>query len=250
MHTAELAAYLDNLLKVSDTPDYPTALNGLQVENSGSVSRLAVAVDASEQAIKATVKAGCNFLVVHHGLFWDGPGRVVGRRYRRLKLLLDNDVAVYSSHIPLDVHPELGNSAQLAKALGIHIRGTFGLFQQLPIGVSGDLEIRREALAARLDDLLSVRVKLIPGGPEIISRVGVVTGAAASMIGEAVDAQLDAFITGEGSHHTYFDAMENGINVYYAGHYATETFGVRALGQHVEDKFGLPWEFIDLPTGL
>jgi putative NIF3 family GTP cyclohydrolase 1 type 2 len=144
----------------------------------------------------------------------------------------------------------MGNNVILAERLGIAIEGNFASFQHMPLGVWGKLDIRREALTARLDDLLGVRVRLIAGGPEMVSRVGVVTGGAGSMIEAAAQAGLDAFVTGEGAHHTYFDAMENGINVYYAGHYATETFGVRALATHLEEKFGLPWEFLDLPTGL
>jgi dinuclear metal center YbgI/SA1388 family protein len=250
MNLAEIVDFLDETLRVRDVPDYKGAFNGLQVQNSGAVDRVAVAVDASEATIKAAADAGCNLLVVHHGLFWDGPGPLTGRRYRRVKLLLDKDLAVYSAHIPLDLHSELGNNVQLARALEVDIKGEFGDYDGVPIGVWGELKIRREALAARLDDLLGVRVKLIAGGPEILQRVGIVTGAAGKMIAEAVDAKLDAFVTGEGTHHTYFDAMESGINVYYAGHYATETFGVRAVGEALKKKFGLPYQFLDLPTGL
>lgn len=252
MNIHEIAEYLDHELKTADTPDYSPAFNGLQVENSGSIVRVAAAVDATEQTIRKAIDLGCNLLIVHHGLFWDGAGHVRGRRYRRLKLLLGNDVAVYSSHLPLDVHPRLGNNALLAEALGISIRSSFGSYQGMPVGVTGDLKIRREALAARLDDLLGVRVKLIAGGPEMIERVGVITGGAGTtaLIAEAAALKLDAFVTGEGAHHTYADAMEHGVNVYYAGHYATETFGVRAVATDLEEKFGLPWEFIDCPTGL
>ena len=250
MNLFDLVAHLDTLLKTLEVPDYAAAHNGLQVENSGAVDRVAVAVDASEETIRKAVDADCNLLIVHHGLFWDGVPAATGRRYRRLRLLLENDMAVYASHLPLDVHPELGNNVLLAQALGIEPVGHFGIYSGMPLGVWGNLLIRREALAARLDDLLGVRVKLIAGGPEMISRVGVMTGGAGSRIDDAVAGRLDAFVTGEGAHHTYFDAMENGINVYYAGHYATETFGVKALGQHLEDKYGLPFEFIDCPTGL
>jgi dinuclear metal center YbgI/SA1388 family protein len=250
MNLFDLVAHLDTLLKTAELPDYGGAQNGLQVENSGAIDRVAVAVDASEETIRKAVDAGCNLLIAHHGLYWDGVPVATGRRYRRLRLLIENDVAVYSSHLPLDVHPQLGNNVLLAEALGIEPVGQFGLYSGMPIGVWGNLLIRREALAARLDDLLGVRVKLIAGGPEMISRVGVMTGGAGGRIYDAVAARLDAFVTGEGAHHTYFDAMEDGINVYYAGHYATETFGVRALGQHLEERFGLPFEFIDCPTGL
>jgi dinuclear metal center YbgI/SA1388 family protein len=250
MNIDNLVLYLDELLHVSEISDYPHALNGLQVANSGTVSRIAAAVDASEQSIRSVVDLGCDLLLVHHGLFWDGLGPVTGRRYRRLKLLLNHDIAVYASHLPLDVHPEFGNNVLLARELGIEVTGGFGEYNGTTVGICGNIGIRREALAARLDDLLGVRVKLIPGGPEMVTRAGVITGGAGSLIGAAAAARLDAFVTGEGAHHTYSDAMENQINVYYAGHYATETFGVRALAAHLAERFHLPWEFVDLPTGL
>ena len=152
--------------------------------------------------------------------------------------------------LPLDVHPEVGNNVQLARAIGLAVEGSFAQQPSFDAGVWGVLEVTRETLAARLDDVLGVRVRLLPGGGEKLKRVGVITGGAGSMIQHAVAAGLDAFITGEGAHHTYFDAMESGINVYYGGHYATETFGVRALAQHLEERVGIPWEFNDLPTGL
>jgi dinuclear metal center YbgI/SA1388 family protein len=250
MNIFELAAYLDQYLRVAEIADYPGAVNGLQVENSGRVTRLAVAVDASEATIREAVQQKCDVLIVHHGLFWEGNLPVTRRRYRRLRELLLNDVAVYAAHLPLDVHHEVGNNVQLARALGIDVQGGFANQKGFEAGVWGKLNVTRETLAARLDDLLGVRVRLMPGGSEVLHRVGVITGGAGSMINEAVAAQLDAFVTGEGAHHTYFDAMENGINVYYGGHYATETFGVRALGKHLQQQFDLPWEFIDLPTGL
>jgi dinuclear metal center YbgI/SA1388 family protein len=250
MRLAELASYLASYLRVDEIPDYPAALNGVQVENSGEVSRLAVAVDATQWTIDAAVRCGADLLLVHHGLFWDGNRAVVGRRYRRLKALLDANIAVYSSHLPLDVHPEVGNSAVLARELGIEVTGRFGDYKGEPLGVFGELEIRREALCARLDELLAQRVHLVAGGPEHVRRVGVITGGAGDMVEAARAAGLDAFITGEGAHHNYFDAEEGGINLFLGGHYATEVWGVRALAAHLEERFGLPWAFLDRPTGL
>jgi dinuclear metal center YbgI/SA1388 family protein len=250
MDIHELTRYLDEYLQIAQVPDYPAALNGLQVENSGRVSRIAAAVDASDASIRFAINRGCDLMLVHHGLFWDGSQPVTERRYRRLKQLLTADVAVYSAHLPLDVHPEVGNNIQLATAIGIKPQGMFGKYLNIDVGVWGTLNVTRETLAARLDDLLGVRIRLLAGGVEKLTRVGVITGGAGSMINEAAKAQLDAFVTGEGAHHTYFDAMESGINVYYGGHYATETFGVKALAEHIKNKFGIPWEFIDLPTGL
>lgn len=250
MNNYEIVQYLNEYLNIAEVPDYAGALNGLQVQNSGKISRIGAAVDASQAAIEQAIARGCDFLLVHHGLFWDGNVPVTDRRYRRLHKLLTNDVAVYSAHLPLDVHPEVGNNVQLARAIGVQVRGSFGDYKGMSVGVWGELDITRETLAARMDDLLGVRVRLLAGGREVLKRVGVITGGAGSMISDAVSMQLDAFITGEGAHHTYFDAMESGINVYYGGHYATETFGVRALAEHLSQRFDLPWEFIDLPTGL
>lgn len=245
-----LVEYLDDYLDIPAIPDYPNALNGLQVASEGPVRKVAAAVDATARSIEAAVTAECDLLVVHHGLFWDGNRPVTGRRYRRLKTILDHGLAVYAAHLPLDAHAEVGNNAVLARELGIEARGRFAEHEGVALGVWGELRISREALCARLDELLGVRVKLIPGGPERLERVGVVTGAGGSMIGAALAGGLEALVTGEGSHHTYFDALEGGLNLYYGGHYATETWGVRALAAHLEERFGLPWIFIDQPTGL
>jgi dinuclear metal center YbgI/SA1388 family protein len=252
VRTEELAEYLDEFLDTAGVPDYKGAFNGLQVENGGEVRRIAAAVDATEASIREAAAAGCDLLLVHHGLFWDGGAPVTGRRYRRLKVLLEADVALYSSHLPLDLHPEVGNNAVLARELGLEPEGRFGAYEGVELGVAGTLPapIGRETLAARLDDLLGQRVRMIAGGPERLRRVGVLTGGGGSMIAAALEAGLDALVTGEGTHHTYHDAMEWGINVYYGGHYATETWGVRALAGHIEERFGIPWEFVDLPTGL
>jgi dinuclear metal center YbgI/SA1388 family protein len=246
----EVVADLDEYLRHQWVPDDANALNGLQVENGGRITRVAAAVDASERTVQEAVRRGCDLLVVHHGLFWTGNQPVTGRRYRRLKPLLDAGVAVYSSHLPLDVHPEVGNNVLLCRALGMEPLGRFGEYKGETLGWWGEIELRREALAARLDELLGVRIHMMACGPEKVTRMGVITGGAGSMIGAAIAAGLDAFVTGEGAHHTHFDAEEGGINVYYGGHYATETFGVKALAARLEEKWGLPWEFIDHPTGL
>lgn len=250
MQLQELSEYLDAFLRVREVPDYPAALNGVQVANSGTVRRVAAAVDAAQATIERAAAAGADLLLVHHGLFWAGNQPVTGSRYRRLRALFDADLAVYGAHLPLDVHPEVGNNAVLARRLGIEVQGSFGEYQGHPLGVWGRLETRREALCARLDEVLESRVRMVAGGPERVRTVGVITGGAGDMIGAARAAGLDAFVTGEGAHHHYFDAEEGEINLYFGGHYATEVWGVRALAQHLEERFGLPWTFIDHPTGL
>jgi dinuclear metal center YbgI/SA1388 family protein len=246
----DLVAYLDGYLAVADVPDSTNALNGLQVEGPGPVRRLAAAVDASEATIRAAAEADCDLLLVHHGLFWDGNRPVTGRRYRRLAALLEAGMALYSAHLPLDVHDEVGNNAVLARELGLEVRGRFGDYAGTEVGVWGELSLPRDELTERLQTLMGEAVRLIAGGPARLERVGILTGGGGSYASAARAAGLDALVTGEGSHHTYFEAMEEGINLYYAGHYATETWGVRALASHLEARFGVEWVFLDQPTGL
>ena len=250
MRLQEITEYLDRYLDVAGVPDYPGAHNGLQVEAGRDVSRVALAVDAAQATIDAAIGRGADLLIVHHGLFWDGTHPLTGRRYRRIRSLLQADVALYSSHIPLDLHDEVGNNAVLARELGVEVRGRFGDFKGVQVGIWGELGIRREALAARLDEVLGGRVRLIPGGPDRVEKVGIITGGAGGEVSGARAAGLDAFITGEGAHHNYFDAAEGGINLYLGGHYATEVWGVRALGDHLQRELGLDTFFIDHPTGL
>jgi dinuclear metal center YbgI/SA1388 family protein len=257
----DLTEYLDEYLRIQDIPDETNAVNGLQVENSGRVGGIVAAVDASQTTIDgviATLEPGQPppLVLVHHGLLWDGNVAVTGRRYRRLAGLLDHDIALYAAHIPLDVHPEVGNNAVLAERLGIRVEGWFGSYRGIQMGVWGPGPASlptRDSLALELDHVLHTlkgSATLIPGGPERPSRIGIITGGAGDMIRAARDAGLDTFITGEGPHHTYFDAMEWGLNVIYAGHYATETLGVQAMASHLAEQFDLEWDFHDHPTGL
>lgn len=253
MKLESLLQYLDSYLGIPDHPDYPQSLNGLQVQGGDEVRRVVAAVDASEASVAAAVETGADLLVVHHGLFWDGLKPLTGRRYRRVKPLLDHGIGLYSAHLPLDSHAEVGNCAVLGRALGLELQGRFAEYRGTPIGWWGTLGDGTDAhgLQTRLADALGgAAIHLIPGGPPSVERVGVVTGGGASFVEEAVALGLDALVTGEGSHHTHFDAMELGIHVLFGGHYATETFGVRALVQHLAERFDLEWDFLDQPTGL
>jgi len=244
---------LDRYLGIHNFPDEPNALNGLQVENSGMIGRVVAAVDASQATIDGVAEQsseGSPLLLVHHGMFWEGNIPLTGRRIRRVRRLLANDIALYSAHLPLDIHPEVGNNVQLARAIGLDVSGQFGHHLGIPIGVWGALSMSRQTLVERLDQALGTRSLLLPGGPEQVGRVGIISGGAGSMIAAARDAGLDTYITGEGAHHTYFDAMEWGINTVYAGHYATEQLGVQALARTLAAEFDLPWSFLSFPTGL
>ncbi len=250
MRQVSLIEYLDGYLSITGHPDYPTALNGLQVEGPAEIDRVCAAVDASEAAIEAAIARRAQLLIVHHGLFWDGLRPLTGRRYRKVAKLIGGGLGLFSVHLPLDGHSELGNGVLLARALGIEAVGRFGRYQTTDVGWWGTLEgIERSDLVLRAETALGGPVRLIGAGPGRVERVGVVTGAGASFIEEAARMGLDTLVTGEGPHHVAIDAEELGVNVLYGGHYATETFGVRALAAHLADRFGLHQEFIDLPTG-
>jgi len=163
---------------------------------------------------------------------------------------VENNLAVYSSHLPLDAHPKLGNNAQLCAALGLKNLKPFFLTHGQTIGFKSQTRISRNGLAAKLERATGAKPRIIPGGKNTCERIGVVTGGAGGDLKIAAEEDVDTFITGEGPHWTYALAEELGLNVFYGGHYATETFGVKALAAHVSRKFGVPWEFLDHPTGL
>ncbi len=249
MLLGDIVRYSDDLLNVRAIHDAPEAQNGLQVANAGSVSRIAAAVDLTAATVRHAAREAVDLLVVHHGLSWSRSGK--GDSYlERFSELVRHGIALYSVHLPLDCHPELGNAAVLGRRLGLSIQEPFGVWHGQPIGVLGDLLVERDELANRLATVLGSRPKLMPFGPTRAKRIGIVTGAAASLMQQAAAAGLDTYITGEGNHHTYFDAEELHLNVFYGGHYATETFGVQALAEHLSAKFELPWVFLDHPTGL
>jgi dinuclear metal center YbgI/SA1388 family protein len=247
---ATLVKHCDALLRTDKIGDYDSAVNGLQVANRGSVTRLAGAVDASLATVKLAITAKADLLIVHHGLFWSPSHPWTGNKYELLRLLVENNLAVYSSHLPLDAHPRLGNNAQLCAALGLKKLRPFFVSHGQPIGFQSRTRISRAELAAKLARATGAKPRIIPGGAEICRRIGVVTGGAGDGLKLAVDEGVDTFITGEGPHWTYAIAEECGINVFYSGHYATETFGVKALAAELSKKFKVPWGFLDPPTGL
>lgn len=246
----EIVKHCDRILHTSEIKDYDGALNGLQVENSGAVTRIGAAVDATPQTLQLAVRAGANLLIVHHGLFWSARQPWTGSNYKLIRALVRSDVAVYSAHLPLDVHPVLGNNARLCKALGFRNLRPFFVAKERPLGFRVQTTIDRSELQRRLVNVLRSKPLLVPGGPKTCRAIGVVTGGAGNDLKKAFDDGVDTFITGEGSHWTYGLAEELGMNVFYGGHYATETFGVKALAQHLSARFKVPWEFLDYPTGL
>jgi dinuclear metal center YbgI/SA1388 family protein len=242
--------HCDRLLRTLEIGDYEGAANGLQVENRGAVTRVAAAVDGSLATVRLAVAAGADLLLVHHGLFWGATHPWTGKRQELLRLLLENNLAVYSSHLPLDMHPKLGNNVRLCSAIGLKKLRPFFFSHGQRIGFQAASSIPRAELAKRLERATGTRSLVIPGGPLKCRRIGVVTGGAGGELRQAAEEGVDTFVTGEGPHWTYALAEELGLNVLYGGHYATETFGVKALAAHLSARFGLPWQFLDHPTGL
>lgn len=245
-----LVKHCDTLLRTREIGDYDGVVNGLQVQNSGVITRIAAAVDASLATIRMAVAAKADLLIVHHGLFWSVRQPWTGKNYELIRLLADNNLAVYSSHLPLDCHPKLGNNAQLCATLGLKSPAPFFESHGQAIGLKSSTKLTRTELGRRLERAVGAKPLMIPGGGEMCGCIGVVTGGAGDGLKQAAAEGVDTLVTGEGPHWTYALAEELGVNVFYAGHYATETFGVKALAASLSRKYRIPWEFLDHPTGL
>ncbi|MFM2170260.1 MAG: hypothetical protein RI957_489 [Verrucomicrobiota bacterium] len=245
---AEIVNFLDAELRIAEIPDYSGAMNGLQLQNNGQITKVAAAVDASLPVVRKAIAAGADLLIVHHGMFWQGAQPLTGAFYQKIHEAMQANLAIYSVHLPLDVHPLWGNNAQLAEAIGMTPTGTFLPHKGQNVGLTGDIAIHREELRQRLETAVGGPVLLCPAGPECIQTVGLCTGGAGSEVAAARG--LDAFISGEGPHWSYPLAEEMGINLYLAGHYATETFGVRQVAKVLASVFPIESLFLDHPTGL
>jgi dinuclear metal center YbgI/SA1388 family protein len=247
---SQIVSYADEHLRIREIDDWPNALNGLQVENSGAVAKIGAAVDASARSINAAIERGVNFLVVHHGLFWPGLQPIAGGRRRMLEQIFRSDLALYSAHLPLDLHSVLGNNAQLAASLGFERTEPFFEAKGQRIGLRVAAQISRDELATNLEKSLGGPIRTFATGPAETKSIGLITGGAGSEIYAVAREGIDTFVTGEAPHWAAVAAEELGINLLLGGHYATETFGVKALAAHLSERFNLPWEFIDSPTGL
>ncbi len=252
MNLAKLVTSINTELRIAELPDYANAVNGLQLANrTGIVTRVVAAVDATLPVVKKAIAAGADLLIVHHGMFWSGLQPWTGATFERMSLALENNLAIYSAHLPLDVHPILGNNACIVRAMQLTPSGGFLEYKGLSVGVTCDAALSLDDVLARFSSALDGgRVHVCAGGPKITCKIGISSGGSGSEIAAAAKAGVDTFITGEGPHWSYTLAEELGINVLYGGHYATETFGVKAMAQHLQEQFGLPWNFVDHPTGL
>ena len=249
MDILQLSHYLDNLLDIKEIKDSPNAMNGLQVQNTGDIKKVGLAVDLCMATIEKAVAAECNMMFVHHGVLWGGVKPIRGNFYGKISTMIRENLGLYSAHLPLDMHPVLGNNKVLADQLELNELEPFGEYEGQKIGFKGRLKsLSAEELGAKLEGKLGSPVKVIGSGE--VQTLGIVSGGAADILSQAAVAGLDAYLTGEGSNHHYHEAIENECVLILAGHYATETGGVKAVGKHLAEQFGIKTEFIDYPTGI
>jgi dinuclear metal center YbgI/SA1388 family protein len=251
-----IVEFLDRELRTREVPDYPGALNGLQVQNNGTVTHVAAAVDCSGVAARAAAERGADLLLVHHGMFWGGATALVGAAYDRARVVIEKNIAVYSSHIPLDLHPAWGNNVLLARELGLQPSGGFAMMRGVAVGLSGEADLATNALrdrAALFSARFGTALVCTPlRDKQRTRRWAMCTGAGASSdtLREAMELGADTLIVGEGAHHTAVQANDSGLTIMYLGHYATETLGVRALANELASRFSITASFIEAPTGL
>ncbi len=250
MNLFTLVSELDELLEIEVVADY--CPNGLQVEGRHDIRKVITGVSASQALFRRAIERDADFVLVHHGILWNGtePPRITGSFRERVKLLLDHDISLAAYHLPLDRHMVLGNAAQLAHRLGLEQLEPFGEHRGISIGVCGVFPepVPAAELAEAVAAACHREPQLFEGGPHAAASVGIITGAAQREYHQAVAAGLDAYITGEATEWVQEQAAEDGVHYIAAGHAATERFGVVALGRWLEEEHGLDVEFIDIPN--
>lgn len=249
MNRKDLTDYLDHYLHINDISDYGP--QGLQVEAAGdTVRRIALSVDVAPPIIAAAAEWDADMLLVHHGVLWRSVERIAGPLGARVRGLLKHDIHLYAAHLPLDAHPEVGNNAVLGKMLGVEVTDWWCQAQGTPIGVFGKLAMPLNELVTAVEQRLKTNVRLLAHGPAEVSQIAIVSGFGADRVAEARALGADTLLTGETSHANYWAAADHGLNVLFAGHYATETVGVQALGRHLAGKFNLDVKFFDFATAM
>jgi len=243
----EVVEFLDGELGIKDVED--SSNNGLQVSGSKEVKKIAFAVDACMEVFEKA--KDFDMIIIHHGISWDDSLKyLTGINYLRVKFLVDNNISLYAAHLPLDKHPKHGNNAELCRIFELkHIHG-FGDYHEQVIGFAGEKEISLKDFVKEINKKLNTECKVFDFGNEKIKDIGIVSGGGSSALNEAIEKGLDCFVTGEVPHQAYQLAKEGKINLIAAGHYATETLGVKTLMNILKEKFKVEVKFIDAPTGL
>ena len=242
--TEDIVNYCNQRTKLQEIKDFPGAFNGLQIQNSGTISKIGASVDAGLVPFQNAISKGIDYIITHHGLFWSPPLPITGPAYQKVKLCLDHNLAVYGSHLPLDCHTEIGNNAILAQRLGLVPTSSFLPFEGVDIGLITKNTQSRKDLSNRLESLFSKGINSMEFGTEKPSTIAILTGSGQSAVDKILEAGTDTLITGELKQQHFNLAQELKLNLYACGHYATETFGVDALALEVAEKFDLPYEFI------
>lgn len=253
MKIETLQQFIEQRLMLEQYAALDASLNGLQCGRPDKeIHKIAFSVDATLETFVKAVEEHADALFVHHGLFWGKPLAVTDTHYARIATLIRHDIALFAAHLPLDAHPELGNNAAMAQMLHLKEVTPFGNYHGVDIGFKGVLPtaITAEEIVATLNFTYEDGLKILPFGKKEISRVGIVSGGAASTVEQAIEEGLDAFITGECSHSMYSYCVEAGITMICGGHYATEVFGVQKMEQEIKKKFDCETVFIDAPTTL
>ncbi|MDC7232293.1 MAG: Nif3-like dinuclear metal center hexameric protein [Spirochaetales bacterium] len=253
MKISDFDKWCRSFLEIEAMERADASLNGLQIgQTEGELKKAAFAVDACLETFQKAVEEGADLLFVHHGLFWGRPLAVTGDHYNRVKTALDNNLAVYAVHLPLDRHPEYGNNAGLADILGLQDQEGFGEYKGFNIGVKGRLEtpLKRDEVVPALFGDWEQNPRMLPFGPAEIKTVAMISGGGTHEVSDAIREGIDLYITGDSSHQIYHECLEAGINVLFGGHYMTETTGVQSVQKKAEEELGLETVFIDVPTGL
>jgi len=251
--TKKLDDFFRSILDIESFENSDPSLNGIQVDNDGSeIKKLAFAVDACMETFKQAVQAGAGLLFVHHGLFWGKPLALETTHRKRIKFLMDNNLALYAVHLPLDQHPDFGNNAVLAEKLGLTDIKPFGSLHIPKIGLQGKFPqaLTVEEAASRISFMGRPSLKIIPFGKKHNESCAIVSGGSSGETVHAIEEGIDLFVTGEAAHSMYHRALEGNLNIIADGHYSTEVWGARRIMEESVTQLGIEAEFIDVPTGL
>ncbi len=251
MNKNDLVTYLDKYLRIAEIKDYGP--QGLQVESGNDeIMKIALAVDAAPPVICAAAEWSADMLLVHHGVLWRSVERIAGPLGARVRLFMEHGINLYAAHLPLDAHPDVGNNAVLARMLGVNVAGTWASPNGTPLGVWGEMVEKRplSTLTSEINEKLNTNARILAHGSENVNTIAIISGFGADLVAEAKALGADTLLTGETSHANYWAASDYGMNVIFAGHYATETVGVQALGRHLTQKFGMETKFFDFTTQM
>lgn len=248
---SDIVEFCDTYTRQRTVKDFPGAHNGLQIENNGTVTKIAAAVDAGQMVFEQAIQLNADFLICHHGIFWNAPVPLTGHNYKKVRTALEGNLALYSSHLPLDCHPEIGNNALLADALKLTRIGSCMTYEDVDIAtIAAGPDGGRTELSKRLKTLFPDTYQAIEYGSQHPERIAILSGSGQSAVDQLRVNKIDTLITGELRQHHFNMAQELGLNLYPCGHYATETFGVKALAKKVSEQFNIGWSFIETDCRL